>query len=100
MTVRSRVALFDERAESITHNRLDDYGNPLVSFNRIALLWSSLLGTKVTPQQVAHMMILLKLSRLQHTPDHLDSLVDVVGYARCAVMCGPEFEERPDGQPF
>jgi hypothetical protein len=35
------------------------------------------------------MMIALKISRLQQTPDHLDSYIDIVGYARCAVLCGP-----------
>lgn len=100
MTLRSRLASFDERAESITHNRADDYGDPKVSFDRIALMWSAITGADITAQQVAHMMICLKISRLQHTPHHLDSLVDIVGYARCAVMCGPEYEDRPDGQPF
>ena len=100
MTIRSRVSLFDERAESITHDRLADYGDPRINFERIALMWSAITSADISAQQVAHMMICLKLSRLQHTPNHIDTLVDVVGYARCAVMCGPEYEEQTDGQPF
>jgi hypothetical protein len=88
-----RITQFDQRAESITHDRQKDYGNPKASFDRIALMWSAITGADISAQQVAHMMIALKLCRLQHTPDHLDSLVDVVGYARCAVLVGPEYTD-------
>jgi len=53
-------------------------------------MWSAITGADITAHQVAHMMICLKLSRLQNTPDHLDSYVDIVGYARCGVLCGPQ----------
>jgi hypothetical protein len=86
-----RISQFDLAAETITHERQSSYGPPLPSFNRIAALWSSLLGVEITAQQVAHMMILLKVSRLQSSPNDLDTLIDIVGYARCAVLCGPEY---------
>lgn len=85
----SRISEFDRRAESITHDRAGDYGDPRVSFDRIALMWSAITGADISAQQVAHMMICLKISRLQTSPNHLDSLVDIVGYARCAVLVGP-----------
>jgi hypothetical protein len=93
----SRINEFDRRAESITHDRAADYGDPRVSFDRIALMWSAITGADITAQQVAHMMICLKLSRLQTSPDHLDSYVDIVGYARCGVLCGPQ-ETKPSGE--
>jgi hypothetical protein len=31
-------------------------------------------------------MVVTKVARLVQTPDHLDSWVDVAGYARCGVM--------------
>jgi hypothetical protein len=93
-----RIAEFDKAIETITHEREKDYGPPLPSFTRIAALWSALLGTKITPQQVAHMMILLKVSRLQTSPHDLNSLIDVVGYTRCAVLCGPQLTGSED--PF
>jgi len=92
-----RISQFDLAAETITHEREKDYGPPLQSFTRIAALWSALLGIEITAQQVAHMMILLKVSRLQNTPHDLNTLIDVVGYARCAVLCGPEYT---DDLPF
>jgi hypothetical protein len=94
---RRRITVFDFAAESITHDREKNYGPPLPSFTRIAGLWSAMLGTTITPQQVAHMMILLKVSRLQTAPDDIPTLTSIVGYARCAVLCGPEFV---DGVPF
>ena len=87
--IQSRIGQFDQAAETIGHDRTEDYGDPAKSFERIADLWSAIVGAPITPQQVAHMMILLKVSRLQETPDHLDSYIDIVGYARCAVLCGP-----------
>ena len=93
MTI-NRIQQFDQRAESIAHDRQDDYGDPRVSFDRIALMWSAITGADITAQQVAHMMICLKLVRLQHSPNHLDSLVDIVGYARCAVLVGPESDRK------
>ena len=96
----SRIAEFDRRAESITHDRQGDYGDPRASFDRIALMWSAITGADISAHQVAHMMIALKLSRLQHQPTHLDSLIDIVGYARCAVLVGPGHSPDSNGNPF
>ena len=87
--MRARISEFDEAVETIGHDRVGEYGDPVKSFRRIALIWSAITGADISPQQVAHMMIALKVSRLQTSPDHFDSLVDIVGYARCAVLCGP-----------
>jgi len=87
--IQSRIGQFDQAAESIGHDRTEDYGDPALSFIRISKMWAALVGAPITAQQVAHMMIALKISRLQQQPDHLDSLIDIVGYARCAVLCGP-----------
>jgi translation initiation factor 2 alpha subunit (eIF-2alpha) len=87
--IQSRIGQFDQAAETIGHDRTEDYGDPRKSFARIAKMWSAIADCEISPQQVAHMMIALKISRLQQQPDHLDSLIDIVGYARCAVLCGP-----------
>ena len=63
--------------------RRDDYGDMRASFKRIAGMWSSYLGTDVNMFDVAHMMIMLKLSR-NHDRYNKDSMVDVCGYAYCA----------------
>lgn len=61
----------------------DRHGGPGVGLTRIAALWSVLLAAPVTAAQVAQCMIALKLARLMHNPRHLDSWVDVAGYAAC-----------------
>ena len=64
--------------------RRADYGQAKHHFRDVAKRWSQLLGQEVTPQQVIACMIELKLARLRENPAHLDSIIDIAGYA--AVM--------------
>ena len=57
------------------------YGDAYTNHKRIADIWSVILQTEVRPDQVAPMMIGVKLARLVETPDHEDSYVDMAGYA-------------------
>ena len=59
------------------------YGEPAELFADVAMRWSLTLGAEVSPAQVALCLIDLKLARLAHDPKHLDSIVDVAGYAAC-----------------
>jgi hypothetical protein len=68
-------------AAKVLEERRDDYGDPADQFTAIAARWSITLGQPVTPAQVALCMIDLKLVRLAYDPGHVDSLVDVIGYA-------------------
>ena len=63
------------------HDRRQTYGAPAELFERVAIRWSQLLGTEVTATQVGLCLIDLKLARLARDPKHLDSQVDVAGYA-------------------
>lgn len=65
----------------VLEERRDDYGDPAEQFRAIADRWSITLGTPITPSQVALCMIDLKLVRLTYDPGHVDSMVDVIGYA-------------------
>lgn len=65
----------------VLEERRDDYGDPAEQFKAIAERWSITLGMPVTPSQVALCMIDLKLARLAYDPGHVDSMVDVIGYA-------------------
>lgn len=62
-------------------DRHQDYGRVEESFEHIAKLWSVVLDTEVTAEQVALCMIQLKLARLFVKPNHTDSWVDIIGYA-------------------
>jgi Domain of unknown function (DUF6378) len=70
-------------AASIVTKRRREYGEPAELFEQVARRWSLTLGTRVTPAQVVLCLLELKLARLAHDPRHLDSLLDVIGYAAC-----------------
>jgi uncharacterized protein DUF6378 len=61
--------------------REQQYGSPAKHWERVAGMWSHILEKKVTPEQAVLMMECIKILRLAETPDHRDSLVDVIGYA-------------------
>jgi hypothetical protein len=72
-----------QHAAGVVEKRRDHYGEPTALYAHIAKRWSLVLGAKVTPAQVALCLIDLKLARLLRDPSHLDSIVDVAGYAAC-----------------
>lgn len=74
----------DEAKATICGERQDQYGNPEDSFARIAEYWSVYLEKLVSPLDVAHMMMLLKLGRCQGQGFRRDSYVDLAGYASIA----------------
>jgi hypothetical protein len=78
-----------QEADAITMgDRQRDYDHPLPNHQRIARLWNGYLDSRkdresdLTPEDVATMMILLKIARQVYTPRR-DNLVDICGYARC-----------------
>jgi hypothetical protein len=70
-----------------SYDRQLDYGSPIEDFTKQAKMWSVILNTNVTPQQIAMCMIAVKLCRMTNSPRHRDSAIDVVGYARCLDLC-------------
>ena len=70
-----------QHATAVVRDRRRTYGEPELLFARVAERWSQVLGTKVTAAQVAICLCDLKVARLTIDPRHLDSLVDVAGYA-------------------
>jgi hypothetical protein len=71
-----------EHAAGLVTRRRREYGEPVV-FGHIAQRWSLTLGIKVIPAQVVLCLIDVKMARLARDPKHLDSQVDVAGYAAC-----------------
>ena len=69
------------QAAAVVANRRDIYGDPVTSMTAVARRWSITLDQPITPAQVALCLIDLKLARLTHQPDHIDSMVDIAGYA-------------------
>jgi hypothetical protein len=66
---------------AILQDRGDVYGSARLNLADTAARMSRTLGMTVTPQLVCLLMIDVKLSRLRHSPGHLDSMMDLAGYA-------------------
>jgi hypothetical protein len=70
-----------EEAQSIIYgDREKTYGHPSVNLDNIAKFWNVYLKTDLNAQDVATMMVLLKIARLMNQPDHHDSLLDGLAY--------------------
>lgn len=80
-TIRERT--LDEAKICILGDREQDYGSPENNFATIAKFWSSYLDKDISAQQVADMMILMKISRIKNGGGTGDSCVDIAGYAAC-----------------
>jgi len=76
----------EEALAAVTGPRQRDYAHPRINFQRIADLWSPVLGVKVTPEQVALCMIQVKVGRLMNRYTR-DSIVDILGYALTLDAC-------------
>jgi hypothetical protein len=80
----NRTEILTEAGNLINGERDATYGEPLTNHKRIALLWQVVLGTEISPAEVAICMALVKIARLVQTPNHEDSYIDLVGYAAIA----------------
>jgi hypothetical protein len=76
-----------DAAKAAVADRGLNYGKPEDNFGRIADLWSVHLENRGIPAvlaaSVALMMVDMKQARLENDPTHLDSWVDIAGYAAC-----------------
>lgn len=82
------MSVMTEAEGLVNGARAAAYGHPMENFQRICWLWNAYLrgrsvgsSGEITTEDHAIMMILVKVARLQETPDHRDSLVDICGYA-------------------
>ena len=92
-TAHTKSSLLNAAMETVA-GRGKSYGRPEDNFARIALHWDTFLTNRygstpaLTPGDVAIMMALMKIARLENDPKHADSWVDLAGYA----ACGAEIE--------
>lgn len=79
-----RNQILDEAKRLTSVDRQKNYGEPLINHQRIAQLWQVILGTEISPAEVALCMCAVKIARLVETPQHEDSYIDLVAYAAIA----------------
>lgn len=84
-----RVEALREAARLISSERNKQYGPPSENFNRIARLWSVVLGIDVTEEDVAMCMVALKMARYASKSGYQpDTWIDIAGYAGCGYEVG------------
>lgn len=104
-----RQVLLQEAFNITSSDRNKAYGNPEDNFQNIADRWNLLLRCRfpvactnpefeITSQDVALMMIDMKLARLSTNPLHRDSLVDIAGYAACGEDCRTVLSDAANAQ--
>lgn len=86
-----RREVLETAANLISGDRHKDYGCAHENFQRIADLWSPIIGQEITPAQVALCMTQLKVARLVTSPLHADSWIDAAGY----IALGAEIALEP-----
>jgi hypothetical protein len=79
-----------EQAASTVDRRRRTYGQPTELFEHVARRWSLVLDVDVTAAQAMLCLIDLKVARLTHDPGHLDSIIDIAGYAGCLAELLPD----------
>lgn len=92
----------EEAMRLVYGDRRETYNNPLADFGRTAGIVNAMMHHKLKeelmPEDIALLMIAVKLSRLTNKPDHRDSLVDIVGYSLCYEWVR-ELQEVPSAEP-
>jgi len=81
----------------INGDRKEDYGDAYLNHMRIAEFWNNYLDheIKLTPTDVAMMMMLVKIARCIHAYKD-DSFIDMCGYAALAGEMSNADIKRPD----
>lgn len=93
----TKAELLDAAKAAVADRGLN-YGRPEDNFRRIAVLWNAHIANRrgdgyggdttvalprLDAADVAMMMVLMKVARLENAPGHLDSWTDIAGYAAC-----------------
>lgn len=84
-----RKRCLDEAGRIIAGDRDAQYGKPEDNFKRIATIWSVILGVGVTEEDVAMMMVGLKVARYANKSGfQADTWIDIAGYSACGYEVG------------
>ena len=82
--------ILEQAKKLVSTDRAEKHGDKIQNHENIARLWSSYLQNKtqlkinLLPEDVANLMILLKVARSQAGKHNVDDYVDTCGYASIA----------------
>jgi len=97
------MTILDSAAQIVDSDREKTYGHPSKNLDTIAEMWTAWLRARgllasdsagLAFDDVACMMVMLKLARLANDPWHKDSQVDAVGYMRLLERCQDHIEHE------
>ena len=80
------VEEFNEKLSTVVDERGADYGHPSDDFGRADKLISVINECRDPEMRHALRMVAVKIARLIHSPEHLDSIVDIAGYAKTMAL--------------
>ena len=85
MAVDSYAEMMTTAVRHVVKERRDVYGDPKAFTKRVARLWNAYLinadrDSCIVASDIAPLMRLFKEARLQESPNHWDSYVDLIGY--------------------
>jgi len=89
-----RDAILSAASEIICGDREAEYGPPKSNFTDIGNLWATYLSgargveVNLSAQDVAYLLMLMKLARTYHGPPSDNTSIDLVGYAALAGEVG------------
>lgn len=79
----TREETLDTAKQMVCGHREQEYGSPEDNFKRIADYWTTYKNVEFNAEDVAMMMALLKIARIQSGNATKDSFIDLAGYAAC-----------------
>lgn len=84
-----RIEVLRDAAAIIAGDRDKQYGSPEDNFSRIAKVWEIITGRSYTAEEVAMMMVGLKVARFaSNSGFQPDTWRDIAGYAGCGYEVG------------
>lgn len=87
-------------AQKLTNaDRQNVYGHPADDFAKVSAMVGPILASNIDPRlKHALYMIQVKVARLLNTPGHIDSIVDIAGYANTYSMVLAKIKENLEKQ--
>lgn len=85
-----RAEILQKTEQIICRDRQDTHGKPENTFSLIAAYWSVYLSQEaqreiyIDASDVAVLMTLFKIARMQVNPNHHDNIIDGIGYLAIA----------------
>ena len=84
-----------QNVERILEERGANYGDLRENWQQTAKMIEMIVGVDIRPEQFGAIMIAMKLSRLSNADcQHLDSLLDIIGYAALTIEILGDVDEH------